>query len=298
MDSNDEDEDEDDEDINCFGMIALLRTYCLLGRSKACDEVASSIMDFLLYTILFPTSSSSRDLSEDSRREAMNLIEMLCSHSSVRLEVFLKCVKPLIEKITPPDSSWSWSPTLESRSESGFVGIKNPGCVCYMNSMNQQLFMLSSFRDSILMLDAESMMNRKGEGKQEEEEKKALVEKKDNFLFQLQKMFLNLRYSKRKAYDSREWCFAFKDRSNKHPTNVLIQEDTNEYLNLLMSRVEDVCKGMLFVFFLSLSILSLSLFLFLLTLTLPPQVHPQLVRKKRAGVAFSNEAYKVRTFSK
>jgi len=234
-----DDDDEEDEDINCYGTIALLRTFCLLGGTKACNEVAKNILDFLLYTVLFPgegATTTARVFSEESRREAMCLVELLCSRSKERLGNFLKCVGPLIENIElPSEKSWTWSPSLESRSKSGFVGIVNLGCICYMNSMMQQLFMLSSFRDAILSLDASALMNKETESKK--------IEKKDNFLFQLQKMFLHLLYSKRKAYNPKDWCFAFKDSSNKNPTNVLLQQDTNEYMDLLVSRLDDVFKG-------------------------------------------------------
>ena len=39
---------------------------------------------------------------------------------------------------------------LEGRSTSGYVGLQNPGCVCYMISVLQQLFMTKRFRQGIL----------------------------------------------------------------------------------------------------------------------------------------------------
>ena len=36
------------------------------------------------------------------------------------------------------------------RSKTCFVGMKNLGCSCYMNSVNQQLFMMPAFRRAIL----------------------------------------------------------------------------------------------------------------------------------------------------
>ena len=35
----------------------------------------------------------------------------------------------------------------------GFAGLKNLGCICYMNSMLQQLFNVPSFRYSLLAAD-------------------------------------------------------------------------------------------------------------------------------------------------
>lgn len=39
------------------------------------------------------------------------------------------------------------------RSSSGYVGLKNFGCTCYMNALMQQLFMMPDFRKGILESD-------------------------------------------------------------------------------------------------------------------------------------------------
>ena len=36
------------------------------------------------------------------------------------------------------------------KSATGYVGIKNLGCICYMNALIQQLFMIKQFRNGIL----------------------------------------------------------------------------------------------------------------------------------------------------
>ena len=45
---------------------------------------------------------------------------------------------------------WYMSCIVMDRSKTGFVGMKNLGCSCYMNSVNQQLFMMPAFRRAIL----------------------------------------------------------------------------------------------------------------------------------------------------
>ena len=41
----------------------------------------------------------------------------------------------------------------EARSELGYCGMRNLGCICYMISMMQQLFITTPFRYLILMAD-------------------------------------------------------------------------------------------------------------------------------------------------
>ena len=47
-------------------------------------------------------------------------------------------------------TDWSIITFQSEKSSTGFVGLKNLGCICYLNSIMQQLFMISSFRDDIL----------------------------------------------------------------------------------------------------------------------------------------------------
>jgi ubiquitin carboxyl-terminal hydrolase 9/24 len=71
----------------------------------------------------------------------------------------------------------------EARSELGYAGIRNLGCICYMISMLQQLFMTESFRYLVLMAD---------DGQPECQVRKAAKEIDDNLFHQLQVMFANL----------------------------------------------------------------------------------------------------------
>jgi ubiquitin carboxyl-terminal hydrolase 9/24 len=48
-------------------------------------------------------------------------------------------------------------PPVDSRSMAGFVGLKNGGATCYMNSVLQQLFMCPSVPESILRIEDDSL---------------------------------------------------------------------------------------------------------------------------------------------
>lgn len=45
--------------------------------------------------------------------------------------------------------------------------------------------------------------------------------------------------SERQAYNPREFCFSFKDYAGQ-PTNVRIQQDSQEFLNLAFDRLENL----------------------------------------------------------
>lgn len=48
---------------------------------------------------------------------------------------------------------WNHSPSAGERSSTSYVGLKNLGCTCYMNSLLQQFFMMPDFRQGILSID-------------------------------------------------------------------------------------------------------------------------------------------------
>ncbi len=51
---------------------------------------------------------------------------------------------------------FQYMPPVDSRSVSGFVGLRNGGATCYMNSVLQQLYMSPGIPESILgMVDDE-----------------------------------------------------------------------------------------------------------------------------------------------
>ena len=48
-------------------------------------------------------------------------------------------------------------PPVDGRSDAGFVGLKNGGATCYMNSVLQQLYMTPSVVESVLSVDDEEV---------------------------------------------------------------------------------------------------------------------------------------------
>lgn len=66
--------------------------------------------------------------------------------------------------------------------------------------------------------------------------KKGTKEVDDNVLHQFQTMFANLELTERQEYDPNEFCFSFKDFDG-NPVNVSIQQDAQEFLNMLFDRL-------------------------------------------------------------
>ena len=115
----------------------------------------------------------------------------------------------------------------------GHVGIKNLGCICYMNSILQQMYMVPTFRYAIMSADD-------GEPAKPESDYHYSVDD-DNLLHQLQNMYTYLTYSDRMDYNPRDFCFSYKDLDGK-PTNVRSQQDSQEFYNNFCDKIENSLK--------------------------------------------------------
>ena len=56
-------------------------------------------------------------------------------------------------EVDVPLLEWEYLPPIGPRPLKGFVGLKNAGATCYMNSLLQQLFMIDEIRSSILQVE-------------------------------------------------------------------------------------------------------------------------------------------------
>ena len=108
-------------------------------------------------------------------------------------------------------AGWRQDPAgRDDISTAGYVGLRNLGCICYMNSLMQQFFMIEPFRYGILSVPL-------GETLTEED-------RKESTMYQLQRLFGHLELSERRHYDPTPWCHAYKGYDGR-PTNTLVQQD-------------------------------------------------------------------------
>lgn len=99
--------------------------------------------------------SSGGSSNEKSKKAAFQLLESLLSKSGPVMQKFMKeQLSPMLVDVKKP-SRWNFVPAGKSTDNQLYVGIRNLGCICYMNSMLQQFFMVPCFRYNMLCVDDE-----------------------------------------------------------------------------------------------------------------------------------------------
>ena len=114
------------------------------------------------------------------------------------------------------------------KASCGFVGLKNLGCVCYMNSTLQNLFMCNAFRRQMFNVDIKKIPNQN--------------DLMDSVIYQVQKMFSYLQESQKRYFNPGGFCYAFKDPERPGmPTPTREQRDASGFYLGLLNSIRDTC---------------------------------------------------------
>ena len=119
----------------------------------------------------------------------------------------------------------------------GYVGLKNLGSICYLNSTLQQFYMIPTLRYIILKLNDKVEITIKDFDKFKSDE-----QIDDNMFHQLQKLFSYLLLSERLDYDPYDFIYSFKDYDG-NPTKIYEQKDAQEFLAIFLDKLEQSTKN-------------------------------------------------------
>jgi ubiquitin C-terminal hydrolase len=165
---------------------------------------------------------------KETRRRAFELLLALCSNcnkDTIQAQTHTdQNSQDLVNKLYRLHAERRTGTTVDTDSErknSKYVGLRNFGCTCYMNSLMQQLYMMPHVRNGIL------------EAAIQEQEPL-----EDSLLYQFQFLLAHLQESEKRYYSPLSFCKAFKDYDGQS-MNLNQQQDVDEFFNVLFDKLEN-----------------------------------------------------------
>ena len=185
------------------------------------------LANYIFYDLLFnkcredPLNSKSLIIKNQSTFfNATNLLTFLIINDEIKRNEILNKLNEFHNLQFWKSSLYlDWKLSFDDDKKEKFVGLKNLGCTCYMNSLFQILFLIPSFRESILNTESK-------------------IEEK-NVLFQLKIVFNSLKFIDSKFFSPIDFTKNFDNEE----LNVREQKDIDEFFNLLIDKLENNLQG-------------------------------------------------------
>ena len=210
----------------CF--IEKLMSQVLFKQSSS-KEFESKLQSYDFVNLdLTSDSTFNRNTSAAVRNTCYNFILSMLPNNISNFERFfsLNVLENKKEEEVQKTAN-SFASDYEAPKSENHVGLTNLGCICYMNAMLQQIFMVPTVRYCLLQIDDKV-----------EPDYSNPLKIDDNSLHQIQRLFSYLECSVKKDYNPRGFCYSFKDWDG-NPVNTGLQQDSSEFLGRFLDVMEE-----------------------------------------------------------
>ena len=160
------------------------------------------------------------DSESKVRTPLFDMIEMFCTRNKSAVISLLQRIRTIY---AADDFKSSQMNFVDVRKNNCYIGIKNLGCTCYANSLMQQLFHNHKIRDFVGNLPVD------------------ISDDSPSVLRELKLLFSQLTFSKMSQADLLSFTRVFTGFEGQ-PINVKVQQDVNEFFNLLLDIIENELK--------------------------------------------------------